>query len=143
MRFQTLLLLCAIGAAAQSHPDFTGTWKLNPTASEYPNAGGIPTRLVRTIDLKGDNLHYTIDRELNGKPERMDFELRIGSVKPDARVTAKWNGELLILTAQTGEGGRQLETWELSKDRKNMVDRTLIQRPDGTELKLRRVYERQ
>ena len=67
-------VLAVASLAAADRPDFTGTWRLNAAQSNYPNKNAIPSKLLKIVEMKGDALHYIVERELVGKSSRMDLQ---------------------------------------------------------------------
>src|SRR5438045_474282 len=100
----TLLALALTACvAAQTHPDFSGTWVLNPAESNYrANKPNMPDRLVRTIKQKGNRLSYKVASERQGKKGGFEVDLTIGGegYESDAAgvVSAEWKGSTLVIT---------------------------------------------
>jgi hypothetical protein len=92
-----LALAMTLCAASQTHPDFSGTWLLNPAESNYrANKPNIPDRLVRTIKQNGNRLSYKVESERKGKKSGFEVDLTIGGegYESDAAgvVSAEWKG---------------------------------------------------
>jgi hypothetical protein len=136
------ILAVAILAAAD-RPDFTGTWRLNAAQSNYPNKNAIPSKLLKIVTMKGDALHYIVERELAGKSSRMDLQLTIGDSDPDSNVTARWDGATMVVEMVSADGVRQIEHWTLESGGKRLTDRTVVQQPGKAEAAILRVYEKQ
>src|SRR5215472_8665961 len=100
MKASIIALACAAALFAQARPDFSGTWRLNREQSHYPNPAAMPARLLKIVELKGDALHYIIERDLkgDGKVERTDVEVEIGEDSDDSSVTARWDNRTLVVT---------------------------------------------
>ena len=143
-----ILALClsviptAVWAAAE-RPDFTGIWRLNADQSSYPNQNAIPSKLLKMVEMKGDALHYIVERELAGKSSRMDLRLSIGEIDPDANVTARWDGPILVIELVSADGARQIEHWTLEPGGKRLTDRTVVQQPGKPEVAVLRVFDKQ
>ena len=59
IRFSFLLFAIAGLVGAQSHPNFSGTWKLNVAESDFNDKRAVvPDRLVLTIQHKNDKLKF-------------------------------------------------------------------------------------
>jgi hypothetical protein len=148
----TFLFLALSGvAAAQSKPNFTGDWKLNSAASDYPGNPSIADRLTRTIKQDADALWYKIVREKDGKTGEFEVDLKIGGAayESDAAgvVTAEWQGETLVIKTLFNPGSdqasSQVERWRLSNAGKTLVDQFVYFRTDGKETHIRRVFDKQ
>ena len=145
------LVMVSLCAAAQAAPNFSGEWKMNIAKSDF---GPVPapeilTRSIRhndpVLDIKthqkgaqGDvstELHYTTD----GKPSVNKVN---GS---DAKGTAKWQGDNLIVESVRDFQGMELkskETWTLSDGGKTLTISNHIVVPQG-EFDLKLVLEKQ
>ena len=145
MKASILAFACAAALFAQARPDFSGTWRLNREQSRYPNPAGMPAKLLKIVELKGDVLHYIIERDLkgDGKIERTDVEVEIGEGSDDSSVTARWDNRTLVVTLVTQTGFRQIEHWELDASGRRLTDRTVVRRPDGSEDTVLRVYDKE
>jgi len=137
------MLLASLPVFGQAKPNFTGTWKLNITESQYPNKDGMPTSLVRTVDHKGDSLRYKVEREFNGKKDGFDAEVTIGDANLEANIVAAWDGSVLVTTLTTAQGVKQIEHWKLAEGGKKISDQTVVRRTDGTETNILRVFDKQ
>jgi len=152
--FRTALLLGAAGiAAAQQHPNFSGTWNLNVAASDFSDKrASVPDRLVLTVQQSGDALKYRCDREKDGKKHHYDVDLTIGGppYESDAAgvVTAEWKGDKLEIPTLFNPGqdrqSDQTETWSLSPDGKKLTDDLVIRLPrKAGEVHIKRVFDKQ
>jgi len=143
MRLIFALQLAAAISVAADRPDFTGTWRLNAAQSNYPNRNAIPSKLLKIVEMKGDSLHYTVERELAGKSSRMDLQLTIGETDPYSNVTARWDGSTMVVELLSTDGVRQIEHWTLEPGGKRLTDHTVVQQPGKAEAAILRVYEKQ
>jgi hypothetical protein len=143
MRLIFALSLSAAILAAADRPDFTGTWRLNAAQSNYPNKNAIPSKLLKIVEMKGESLHYIVERDLAGKSSRMDLQLTIGVTDPDSNVTARWDGSTMVVELVSTDGVRQIEHWTLEPGGKRLTDHTVIQQPGKPEAEILRVYEKQ
>jgi hypothetical protein len=145
------LLLPALAAAADDHPDFTGVWLFNPERSDdlvaaVQEAAGSD---YTTGDIKNDILRLWIRQWLLGvleDPESAyltveqtdrDFKTGLGdevaiyyfgreaaSRGPfggTLKVTAEWQGEQLILTRKSEDGGKITAVYTLMPGGKNLI----------------------
>src|SRR5256885_1419604 len=88
-------------AWAQSKPDFSGTWKLNPAESDFSDHGAVPDRLVRTLRQSGNALRYKEEWAKGDRKNQFDIELEIGG-QADASdaagiVTVEWKDSSLLV----------------------------------------------
>ena len=143
MRLIFALQLAAAISVAADRPDFTGTWRLNAAQSNYPNKNAIPSKLLKIVEMKGDSLHYIVERELAGKSSRMDLQLTIGETDPYSNVTARWDGSTMVVELLSTDGVRQIEHWTLEPGGKRLTDHTVVQQPGKAEAAILRVYEKQ
>jgi hypothetical protein len=127
-----LLLFCIASlAAAQSKPNFDGTWILNLGASDYNSAGpNRPDKIKMTIHQKGDHFLYRFDREKDGKKSGYDVDVTVGSspYESDAAgiISMEWKGDVLVVSTLYNPGqdrqSDQVSTWTLSADGKRLTD---------------------
>ena len=130
----TIVCLCALIAAAQTKPDFTGSWKMNREKSKFERGG--PDAILIKIDHKEPALteewsmstpdgersfqaKYTID----GKETEQEVMGRT------AKTSAKWEGNALVIEFKTGEGFFKRKI-TLSADGKT-ITKTVTHSPDG------------
>ena len=152
-RFTFLALAVSGLLAAQSHPNFSGTWKLNVAESDYSDKRAVvPDRLVFTIQLKNDRLKWHNDWAKGDRKNNFDVDLTIGGspYESDAAgiVTAEWKGDTLIVSILYNPGSDrqsdQVETWTLSTDGKKMVDELIVHPPsNAAEVHIKRVFDKQ
>jgi hypothetical protein len=107
----------AQGSAAAAHPDFVGTWKLDPKKSE---GAGLP--LSMTLKAAKDAKVMTINRvgmtdvgeqrstlmvNLDGSPTKNTVTTQGASV--DLFLTASWDGPALLVKTKASIGGQPLD----------------------------------
>jgi hypothetical protein len=160
---RTLLILAAAGAvaapraAAQAHPDFSGTWKINVTKSDP--MGGRPggqapdmSQLTLTVTQTGDSV---VIFQTGLGPDRTLVHYLDGRESTNAgprgtmRSTSHWEGATLVtegtVTANTQMGEMQFttrEVRELSADGKTLTVNTTTETPRGT-MTRKAVFEKQ
>jgi hypothetical protein len=146
-----LVLALTLCAAAQTHPDFSGIWVLNPAESNYrANKPNMPNRLVRTIKQKGDKLSYKVESERNGKKGGFEVDLTIGGERYESDaagvVSAEWKGSSLVITTlfnpDSDHPSDQTETWVLCEDGNKVVDELEYHSKQGKAL-MTRVFDKQ
>lgn len=139
MRLIVIALLAASLGFAQSHPDFSGTWKMDPGRSEsaHQDTPTGPTTLV--IRQTPDKISIETTRMENGREGafhetlvfRLDGAEEVSAGDGGAKVTgkAKWQGSKLITeTARNVQASTitTLYTHSLSADGKELtVDKNL------------------
>jgi len=137
-----LTLLPAVQVAtAQSNPDFSGAWNLNPTRSEIQNAvPGDPALKVEqsaaSVTLSGSASVPSL-YPLDGRTEKR----HVGD--SDFTTTTKWEGAaLLVNTVVSGPQNYTLmERWTRSRDGNTLtIRRTIVRLCNETESTL--VYNR-
>ncbi|MBX9601138.1 MAG: hypothetical protein K2X35_09040 [Bryobacteraceae bacterium] len=159
---QSLTLAAAILFAfplVAAQPDFTGAWKLNLAESDYKGAGDMrdptgqvppPESMLRVVTQKGNALKYRMERVLNGRKYEFEAELTIGgegfSSDPAGALTAEWKGKSLVIHSVYNPmraRSERTEVWTLTEDGKKMVDEMVYRSPEGKEVKIRRVFDKQ
>jgi len=150
---RTPLTIIAIGilfvglVAAQSVPDFSGTWSLDPTRSEAE--AGTPA----TMTILQSKEALTVDREIEGKPDRIVYKIQrgevatpipaVGSRGPDElgptaeqQATAEWRDgrlETQRVLSINGKTVTQVERRSLDDTGREMTVETLVQVQHGYE----------
>jgi hypothetical protein len=160
---RTLLFLAlaacipAAGAAAQDHPDFSGTWKINLIKSDAAPAG----RGGQQMDMS--NLVHTITQTAEAitivqtgmGPERTTTYYLDGrestnpAMRGEMKSTSTWDGKQLVTagstTMQTPNGERTItikEVRSLSDDGKTMTITTTTDSQMGSRTQ-KRVFDKQ
>ena len=122
-------LAVATVAFAQAKPDFSGTWAPEPAAAPpagAPAGGGAPggggggggrgfggpmtvkqTATELTVERQGRNGAMSTVYKLDGTPTKVTMG------QGEATVTAKWDGNKLVITTKT-EQGENTQTWSLA-----------------------------
>jgi hypothetical protein len=104
--FLCLSLLATGALSAQTHPNLTGTWKLNTAKSEMGN-GGV-TALVVDIDHKDPVLKYTVKGTAGGQDfeqtETMTTDGKTSRDSQNANVKAHWEGTTLVAQGDGDDG---------------------------------------
>ena len=150
MRALLVLFFCCVLNAAD-HPDFSGSWLLNLSASTYEAGSVAPDKQARTIHLKANRLKYKLEGERNGRKGGFDLELEIGGTpyESDAAgvVSAEWRGDALFISTLYNPGSErstsQVETWTLASDGKRLTDDLVYTRHNGTEIHIHQVFDKQ
>jgi hypothetical protein len=150
-----LCLTIGMSVAAQSKPDFSGTWRLNVQETEF--VGAKPSaeryRAVRTIEQRSSELRLKVERVFNSQTSGFGFvTIPIGTGKSHVSdeagiITAEWRDESLhfdyLYNPGTERESQRTEDWTLSRDGKKLIDREWVKRPDGSELRYTVVFDRQ
>ena len=111
-----LVVALAVAGYAQK-PDFSGTWTPAPAADAAGGGGGGrmgggPMTVKQTADTlsvesQGRNGAVTREYKLDGS----ETDVQMGQMT--AKVSAKWNGDKLVITTKS-ERGEQTQTWSLA-----------------------------
>jgi len=137
----TAVLVVALAVAGYAQkPDFSGTWTpdTDANAAAAPaggggggggRGGGGPMTVKQTADSlsverQGRNGAMTTTYKLDGSEQ--DVQMGQGT----AKVSAKWDGNKLVITTKT-EQGEGTQTWSLA-DGKLTIDRTGGRGPSKT-----------
>jgi hypothetical protein len=144
--------LFAVLACAQAAPNLSGEWKMNIAKSDF---GPIPMPEVftRTITHKDPSLEYKTHQK--GAQGDVNTEIKyttdgkpcVNTVQDsEAKGTAKWQGESLIIESTRELQGMQItskETWTLSDGGKTLTIGSHITVPQQGEFDLKLVLEKQ
>ena len=157
-RIQLAVLALAVAAgtaAAADKPDFTGTWKLDASKSDFGQMRA-PDKMERVIDHKdpvikikttqstpnGDRTSET-SYTLDGKEQKQESQRGVVSFTP------KWEGASLVIDIKrtmtiAGEKveGSGYERWSLSPDGKAMTVDSKMVLPSG-EMAMKAVFVKQ
>jgi hypothetical protein len=127
----TVAFVVAIAASAFAQKaDFSGTWTLDPAASEMGGGGGGRGGMMAgplTIKQTGDTL--TLERTFNDNKITTTYKLDgtestntmmgRGGQSVEAKSIAKWDGNKLVINTKREMGGNVVETtetWSLAGD---------------------------
>ena len=150
-----LAVLFAVGAAAQTKPNFAGTWTLDAEKSVMPQGGGqrqgggnpAPLTIVvegpkmsisRTMGQSG-NVQTTVYM-LDGTVSKNTQMGRQGGEPVEITYTSKWDGAKLVTTI-VNPRGTSTETRWIEADG-TMVVETVRTGQDGTPVTTKLVYKK-
>ena len=132
MQFAPIVLLgvmavsSAVGIPAQKTPDFSGHWVIDPASA--PSADSprsnfclrgceiVQDSKTVTVTLPGRKVVYRVD----GTPDKTT--ITNGRYSTVMTVTAKWKGETLVITRQTGD--LDPVTMEITEEKGRMAVQT-------------------
>ncbi len=151
--FRAMLLSVLLVAAcvAQSQPNFSGTWKLNVSKSDF---GMMPAPDSRTdvIDHAGDTLKDQVAAAgEQGKQEylvtfKTDGTETVNKVADrEVKVSAQWDGPAMVVTTRLDLQGTEIvikSNWTLSSDGGTLTQAAHITSPMG-EMDQKAVFEKQ
>lgn len=130
-----LVLVAALTVAADNKPNLTGTWKLNPTKSEFFGRG-VPSALAVKIDHKDPVFKYSA----TGTQDGNDFE-ESGEVTTDGKegtssnglmLKAHWDGKVLVVEYKSQDGNFSgLARDTISEDGKTLTRDADIKSTEG------------
>ena len=165
----SLLTLCLLASVAagddrkkegKSHPDFSGTWRLDRSKSDFGAFEDKPLAKadsVLVVEHKGEELKIRRTLSLNGQEEVKDFvyytdergetnqaTLGVGEVESKT----KWDGDRVVSEARikrkSWSGPYELnvvQKWQVSSDGKTLTNATRFSNQMGTQ-HLKLVYRR-
>jgi hypothetical protein len=142
-RFLLASLLALPLAAA---PNFSGSWILNPSKSEY---GQFPAPEVMTRQIRHNDPALSMTTYQKGAPGELTTDLTYTtdgkpSVNGPNQGSARWNGDKLVIETSRDYQGTKLtqrEEWSLSADGKTLTVATHVKLPNG-ELDVKQVFEK-
>jgi hypothetical protein len=127
-RILTGVLLCFAVAIAQAKPNFSGTWSLNLTASDFGPMPNKPDKATTTIDHAEPNLLLTSDvtgpqgqRVIKFKYVTDGSEISNVNGPVELKSTAKWDGDVLVIESKGKLQDNEIkfiDKWSLSSDGK-------------------------
>ena len=125
------VLLFCISAAAQTKPDFAGTWKQDNSRSTVRQ--GSTTQYSNKIEHHDPSLTVTTIFSGSSRPDSSFTRTYTTDGKPavskdregdEFTTTVKWKGNALVFETTEKEGGgevKTIETWTLSEDGKTLT----------------------
>jgi hypothetical protein len=140
-RFLSVLIVCAAVAsplAAQTHPDLSGKWSLDPKSVP----AGMPAGSTVVVTLKQDEKTINVDMvantpmgeqkrstsvNLDGTPTKNTLSTPAGSLELTS--TAAWEGPVLtVMTSADLQGYAmvQMDKWSLDADKKTLELETTV-----------------
>jgi hypothetical protein len=146
VRYAVVSMLALATTFAADQPNFSGEWKMNAAKSDFGQmAGNAPSAMSRKIEHKDADITATTtqstpggDRTTTSKYKTDGTEtvnkMRTPQGEMDAKSTAKWDGNKLVITTNFEVQGNAItstETWELSEDGKTLTANARIATPMG------------
>ena len=135
------LLLSTLSLAAQSHPNFSGTWKLNVAKSQTTGV----TQLEVEVDHKDPVLKYVVRGVAGGEAiEESETLTTDGKASRDSHgvnVEANWDGPDLVIVG-TGDDKSMVYLVRLSLSNDGKTITRLFTYKDDPEQR-REIYEKQ
>lgn len=125
-----LIALGAVSTMAQKQPDFSGTWKLNVSKSDFGVLGGPDSRtdiithkepsITSEVSAEGaqGKQQFTIKYTTDGKEVTNQINGR------EVKSTLKWDGSTLVITSSFNYNDNPVDaraTWSLSADGKTLT----------------------
>lgn len=124
------LFTMSFGAQAQTKPNLSGTWKMDPAKSTFGGGPAPKSRLDR-ISHNEPNLKDTITQDLRGRESTYDMNYSTDGSETSNSVNgtavksaAKWEGDELVIDTKGSIMGRSLkfhDRWSLSPDGKTLT----------------------
>lgn len=124
------VLVAAAPLSAQSRPDFSGAWRLEPGESRMIGGGGAPSdehQLTWLVDHRDPQISVVVNvRDSQGSHE---FSFRcttdgqecvneLPSLREVRRMTATWDGEVLVMSQRATTPHGDFE----ARDRLSLID---------------------
>ncbi len=150
-RILALTVFCGLCSFAQSKTNFSGTWKLNGSKSDY---GPMPApekyvskikhedpKLEISSDVSGQQGDYTAETKYTTDGKECANTVRNFSMK----TTLKWDGEVLMFDSKADFNGNEIlfkDKWSVSADGKTLTIDRHITAPQG-EFDQKQVFDRQ
>ena len=128
------LVLFAASLAAQSKPNFSGTWKMNPSKSDF---GPLPAtnsrtdviehndpvlKINTTADTAQGNVTFATNYTTDGKPVVNKRESPAGA--QEIKSTLAWEGSKLVINSKLNIQDQEITlkaVWSLSEDGKTLT----------------------
>jgi hypothetical protein len=114
----------------QTHPDFSGVWKLSLVNSDFAGEGK-PDSKVQSVVQRGNDLSVTIDEVVAGKPAHgtsrctLDGKEAANDVLGNLmKSTIIWDGTVLVMRTRGSFGGTDIaliDRWPLSVDGRTLI----------------------
>jgi hypothetical protein len=141
-----------IASAAFGAPNLTGDWKLNLAKSQY-GLMPAPLEVTRKVKLDGGTLSMSTYQKSAQRESTSELKYTTDG-KPsvnkmtngEAKGTAHWEGEALIIESSQQNGAAEIksrETWTLSPDGKTLTILTHLTIPQQGEIDVKQVFDRQ
>jgi len=145
--------LLLVSIRAQAAPNFSGEWKMNASKSDFgPMAAQAPEVLTRSIKHADPVLEIaTYSKGAQGEIKTQlkyttDGKESVNKLpNGDAKGTAKWQGDHLVIESTREAQGMQIkqaDTWTLSEGGKVLTVASHVTIPQG-EFDLKYVFEKQ
>jgi len=140
IRAAGLAMLLGIISGAQTEPNFSGEWKMDPVKSSFAPLPA-PDSLVRKINHQGSRLkivttqwgqQHEIITELSYTTDGKPCKNMIRGQEVSG--SAKWDGANLVIESRREVQGMQIgqrETWTLSEDGQTLTIANRVQTPQG------------
>jgi hypothetical protein len=121
-----IVLLCASVAVAQTTPDLSGAWKMNPVKSKAERP--LPSGIKIKFDQKDSSFKETLTMAFGDNEQSIEYEYAADGKKAEIKdpkapytITAKWEGKTLVQTwKQKGKSQGFTRKFTLSDDGKSI-----------------------
>lgn len=106
--------------------------------------GGMRRGLPRLMRITGGAQGYSVADSSGTIVEDITFETvsKANAEKMPPQVQGTWKGDKLVVS-RSGQRGSMTQTFELDKDGNELTVRTKMERKDGEDMEMKRVYTRQ
>ena len=150
-RILVITALLATAGFAQTHTNFSGTWKLNVGKSDF---GMMPPPESRTdtIEQTDGAIKDTVSTVNQQGPQNYTANIKTDGTETlnhlgnrDVKMSATWDGPALVVTQKLDFQGNEVvvkSNWTLSEDGNTMTQASHVTSPMG-EMDMKAIYEKQ
>ncbi len=132
-----IILFCASFATAQTTPNLSGVWKMNPAKSKAMRP--LPSGITIKFDQKDSSFKETLTMAFGNDERTVEYEYAADGKEVEAKdpgvpytITAKWEGKTLVQTLrQKGKSQGFTRKYTLSDDGKSISMVIENPNPDG------------
>ena len=157
LHLKTLVIASFFALAfGQPQPNFSGTWKLNVSDSDYTDKRVVvQDSLIWKIEIRGDRLKYTVEGQRQGKKSGFTADIEIGGAPFESdeagiiSVHRKGNS-LIVDTLYNPDNDRRSsmqEIWTISDDGRKLSDSVVFHVPKSAknpaDVVFKRMFDRQ
>jgi len=143
---RVLWMLAVLAAPLLAEPNFTGSWMLNLSRSQYGQFPAPEVMLRSVTHMSGDLRMSTYQKGAQGE---VTTELKYTTdgkpaVNGESKGSARWQGDTLIIESSREAQGAKLtqrDQWSLSADGKTLTVTIHVKLPNG-EFDVKQVFEK-
>jgi hypothetical protein len=133
-----LLRFSAAGVQAADHPNFSGSWQIDPKTSDFGPMGP-PDKSVMNVTHKDPDVTIHSEVVMGGTPRVWDATCKTDgkeckSTAGDVTLSFAWQGDSLVLNRALSFNGMAVkikENWTLSADGKTLTSTRTLETDQG------------